>query len=333
MTQMNIRALLRGCQVGQIQTIGVMQMIPLLSDEIDDRFASPYSLRIRTTAYGSMCFTQTTTEPYHLIPTHVTYLSRQKAQDHALMQAKFLKGAEQTFNDAACVQQSQCGYLDTDGSEMTLLPLCLRERALSMRDDQNFGKLWNAIGDLRGQMGQGPQGNLVEFTRRFKQVLDQFVAEFERDEHQIGAIILVNGSVVGVERCPNYEYFKDMWEPLIRGCYAAEAVRQIKTGINSGPRTHPLRVATDLKDLRLALQEAHKQEEEEAKLIVRELLNDPFEAHQEDLWDQLALSTISNAQFTGQVVQESEVVHYVSITVRSTWNQDQKWRQREAFDI
>ena len=66
----------------------------------------------------------------------------------------------------------------------------------------------------------------------------------------------------------------------------------------------------------------YEQEDAEAKLIVRELLDQPFE----DRFDQLALST-------GLVVQESAVVHYLSITVRSTCIQEQKWRQRDVFDI
>ena len=40
-TRIEVRDVLRGCEAGRLQSVGYMEVIPLVSDLNDDRFVSP----------------------------------------------------------------------------------------------------------------------------------------------------------------------------------------------------------------------------------------------------------------------------------------------------
>ena len=84
-----IANILRGCEAGMMQSVGVMQVIPLLSDMEDDRFVSPNQALVSTRGYGSLVF-ENPTDVLMLIPCHTGYVVKQAAQDHAMAQAAFV---------------------------------------------------------------------------------------------------------------------------------------------------------------------------------------------------------------------------------------------------
>jgi len=55
--------------------------------------------------------------------------------------------------------------------------------------------------------------------------LEEFAAEFEPVEGQIGAIIMFSGVPVGIEIMPSEGHWETYWKHLIRGCYGAEMLR------------------------------------------------------------------------------------------------------------
>lgn len=69
-----------------------------------------------------------------------------------------------------------------------------------MRKEQSYNKLWDSISAFNREMGVQVAGHLEFFLKHFCKELDEFVAEFECVPRQIGAIILVDDQVVGVER-------------------------------------------------------------------------------------------------------------------------------------
>lgn len=73
------------------------------------------------------------------------------------------------------------------------------------------------------------------FFGRFAQELDRFVAEFESLDGQVGAVVLADGRVLGVERTPTAAYWQTLWAPLLRGCYGAEVIRRQQTGAPARP--------------------------------------------------------------------------------------------------
>lgn len=339
---MTIRELLRGCEVGRIQTVGAMQVIPLVMEENlqDDRFANPDVVRVGTRDYGEMVFANPDKKPV-LLPTNVGYVVKQAAQDHAMTTAAIVSGkGRRTFDDAMCIQASQGGTITEGEHSLLILPLALRRPALEMRGRRGYNKLWGSIGTLLKDSGIGGDQNLVRYLRGYERQLDEFIAEFEIVDNQVGAIVLINGSVVGVERAPSSLYWKTIWEPLVRVCYGSAAIAASKVTQKTEDllKTRvPLKVVdlSDINSLCEALEQADSKQDDLAKQQVRELLEDNFSETQVDTKAKTSIKTLKNDQFFGQVAvdQSSEKVLYVSLVVNEGWDEKRGWRLAKSFDI
>ena len=332
----SIASLLRGCEVGRMQTVGVMQVIPLISDIEDDRFVSAAEGMAGTKTYGHMVFENPSTKTM-IVPSNAAYMVKQAAQDHAMWGAGLVKGkGKGEFTRTMCIQQTQPGAITIGKHKLAILPMSLREKAFEKRDGTHFGKLWEDIARF-GQESGAPMrsGTMVDFMNRFQKELDQFVAEFEVVPKQVGAIILIGGRVMGVERSPSHAFFKSIWEALIRECYGSESIRQVAQGWAKSPRVTPVRSSSNLIDLREALKEARQKDEEIAKERIREMIDDPFTLSDQENQAPFVLHTVNNPQFLGQVVREGELVLYASLITKGAWASEAntKWREAKAFRL
>ena len=112
--QIDVREVLRGCQAGRLQRVGYMQVIPLFSDLIDDRFVSPAQCNaaVHTTNYGTLGF-RNTSDSVMIVPCHAGYVVEQRAQDHAMAHAGVVAAAgERRYDTAMCIQASQGGFIE-----------------------------------------------------------------------------------------------------------------------------------------------------------------------------------------------------------------------------
>ena len=336
MTEITIQDALRGCTTGRKQTSGIMQVIPLVSDLECDAFAVPSEVLISTTHYGKMSF-RNPTDRIVLVPANATYLTAKAAQDHAMSVAGFVPGRKaKTYSNAMCVEQTQGGYIPEGQYRLSILPMSLREDALAKRQVESYGKLWESITRLKqeAKVTSGRRGgHLADFFAAFDRQLDQFVAEFERVPGMVGAVILIGGRVIGIERAPSRAYWDDVWEPLVRTCYAAEAIRQVQMGKGVTPRTTQVRAARDLDDLAAALAEAREADDAEVRTTVRSLVQDAFEVATEESQGPFSLAAIENPQFVGQIVREGPQVHYLSVISRRSFEKHAKWHTAREFAI
>jgi len=329
--------LLKGCEPGPMQSAGIMQIIPLLSDIEDHGIVSPVNARFRTEAYGTMIF-ENSSSCMMLIPCHTGYVVKQPAQDHAMGQAALVRSESVvSFDTAMCIQQTQPGFIAADNYAMMILPFVLREKALQLRKERSFSKLWNDILDFNRELGiDKSQAHLEYFFTAFERELNQFVAEFEWIPRQVGALILVNSVVAGIERSPSAEYFQSVWEPLIRECYgslALKAARKREASIPSSRVSLNLDSIESLNDLRKALGEAEEREAEIARKTIRELLDEPFYYEEEERLEKYTLETVSNSQFIGQLVRDGDRVCYLSLITRDEWRKKKEWDMAEPFAI
>jgi len=341
---LTIREILRGCEVGRIQTVGAMQIIPLTMEQSmqDDRFATPDIVRVGTSTYGTMNFTNPADKPV-LLPSHVGYIVKQAAQDHAMSTAGIVPAKrQQSWENAMCIQANQAGMISRGEHKMLILPLALRKPALENRKARNYSKLWNSIGSYNTSSGLGDSRNLVTYIQGYERQLDQFIAEFETVENQVGAIILINGDVVGCERAPSTEYWRSVWEPLVRVCYGSAAIaasRQAQKTETVLKTRVPLKVQdlSNLDDLCSALEHVEAEQEELARRQVRQLLDDQFQEDQEQRAGHARadIVTIRNDQFFGQVAtdQTSGQVLYASMVVSDGWDERKGWKLSKRFDI
>ena len=329
--------ILRGTTAGRMQSVGIMQVIPLISELQDERFVSPVDAKFSTSAYGAMVF-DNPSEAILLVPTHAGYVLKQHVQDHAMSHAGIVQPRrKRTFDTAICLQETQAGLVPPGKYEMMILPFSLRETALHKRQEKKYNKLWDVIRKFNAKFGLAATGHLDIFLEHFKKELDEFVAEFECVPKQVGAIILINGEVVGIERTPSQEYWKSIWSALIRECYGSLAIQIAQ---KKGEDIFPLRTRValgenikSLEELFEAIEKARQEEETIAKAIVRELLEESFYVEKEQQEQGLMVETLSSDRFLGQIIRDYERVVYSSLVVSNKWIKRREWSEARPFEI
>ena len=338
-SKMKLAEILKGCMPGKIQSVGVMQVIPLVSEISDESFVSPnQSAKVSTSDYGTLVF-QNQKEATMIIPPQAGYVVKQSAQDHALPHVGVVEGKKTaSFDSAMCIQSSQGGTIGGGEHNMLILPFPLREKAHKTRNNRGYDRLWKDIRALNTRAGVSAggssQAHLEYFLNAFKEQLDQFVAEFEPVDKQVGAIILINGRVVGVERTPSYTYWTSIWAALIRECYGSLAIIEANDYNNKVPPTRvPLRKATSVSDLKAALKEASDEEYARVKKIVNDIADIDMGQKVDNTVGEVDIEELSSKRFVGQIVRKGETVVYASLVATKEWRDNEEWNEAESFSM
>jgi len=334
-----IQAVMRGLRPGQAQTVGNMTVIPLLSDITDDTIASPEVLELETRDYGTIVAFNTGTDSESGLtfsPLGNVVLTSRAAQNHVAPSIRIVKKGKKTvIKNAACVQETQGGLVQKGRYRIMLLPLALREDAINTRKVRSYDKLWDAIRVFNKSLGLNSIGHLEYFLTRFQKEMDEFIAQFEIVPQQVGAIILIDGAVVGIERFPNYHFFKKMWEPLIRECYGSESIRVAREkGLRIPAGRIPLetRGVKSLPDIRASLLKAKVAEEKKIKRIVNGFIKAKFDVEVEEKTGGFTVETLSNPEFKGQSVRKKEIPLMFSFVKTGDWMADPNHARFAASD-
>lgn len=221
----------KGLSLGKIQNVDEMTVIPIFGPAMQV-VSPPRALKFEgTTGYGNMVFRNESDDLPALVPANVSIMSKQAAQDHAMSGSDLVEPLRVTsFTNACCVERSQGGYLgDHSLEESNILPLGLRRTLLNwpLREQKQYSKLWPAISEWLPDKGRA---HLRDFYDKYDKELNEFVAEFEPENNQIGAFIFFKSRIAGLEIFPTPEHWDMWWKPLIRGCYGAELIRLLKSG-------------------------------------------------------------------------------------------------------
>ncbi len=341
MTDITISKLLAGCTPGRMQSVGYMQIVPLLSNIVDNDIVSPIGVvEASTSNYGTLNVTNKS-KSYTIFPSGGAVISKQSVQNHASPKGIFIKpNVKVTTNQAACIQENQGGAMRPETTfHMSILPWAMREYALDKKDSSEYNKIWPAIREFNQHLGLMNKGHLEFFLDSFKDQLDTFIAEFEIVPNMVGAIIFLDGDIIGIERSPNYEYWKSMWEPLIRESYGSEALRYAKLKKSPPPKMRiPLASARikSVKDILPELQKVQRQEEARVKKIIKSFIKTKFVRTVEQRGDSISMETIKNRQFIGQVLCREGGFPYVSLVTTNKWQQNPNaadWSEAADFTM
>jgi len=224
-------------EFGKRTKVDQMTVIPIIGDDLTDEVARPEYLAFEgNDSYGDMNFINRDENYEAIVPSNLMVISEESAQDHALSGIEVVPGGQTVKNNyACCIQESQGGQLTREGMhEYNVLPLSLRKHCLSksFRSNTGYDKLWpeikNFLSGVPGVTDQN-QGHLENFFRPFAKKLSDMISEFEPIDNQLGAIIMFNDEIVGVEVMPTEAHWSRHWEWVIRGCYAAELLKLQKT--------------------------------------------------------------------------------------------------------
>ena len=81
------------------------------------------------------------------------------------------------------------------------------------------------------------------------------------------------------------------------------------------------------------MRSTEKAEDEAARAKVRSLLAEPFDVDRDEKVGGIALDTLRNTQFAGQIARDGERVLYASLIANKTWLRNAGWREAPAFSI
>ncbi len=309
-------------RVGAAQRSGPMAVIPLVGtdekgEDVGTRFLPPLSaLKLSAVkGYGNMEL-EAAAEPegVAIVPMQMGYI-QDKRQNHALCASGFLgSGQKRMFSDANCVQQGQGGFLEGREQWFFVLPLALREKALSLRGTVNYGKLWEPIAKLNARFGHHSKGHLEQIVVGERSYFTQYASRFERLPGQTGALFFLDGELAGVELAPTAEYFAEVWMPLVCFCYGTEALFRETRRSEKPKKAVPL-AAKSLGALRDELQ-ARRDVEQERLLDAAQVSEKVTRKEEEQRLD-LKLVTVESRSFVGQIVESNEGLVYASIGART----------------
>lgn len=327
---MKLQEILEGKKAGKMQKVGIMQIIPLFyqsEDLINWGIATPgQSLKMGTSHYGSMDFENTDAEKLTIIPSHYGVITKQAAQDHAMAKTGLVPPQSTVrYDDAFCIEQTQGGHIQSGQYDFLVLPYTLRTKALAKKGIQDYSRLWSDITAFNQETGinRGSGGHLTYFFDKYKDELGEFIAQFENLPNQIGAVILIDGRVVGVEVAPNPDYWADVWQPLIRSCYGSETVRRLikekdKLSTKNKISDSAITQAPSLDELEEAVIKFEANEKSKAESIISAIMEQNLKTKVDhggvrannkkyDVLD------VHNSSYAGQIVKEDDFVVYASI--------------------
>lgn len=328
---MALSEFLNGLTPGQIQSVGNMSVIPLVSHEEYTKVGSVDDVVLeRDTNYSSLHLA-TKADYVTIVPNGMAFITKQNAQDRAVPSAHLLtKGGRGREVPAFCVQSTQNGYMrksDTD-HKVHLLPQSLRYKAFRKRTNRGghyYANLWEDLERFNTSMGVG--GNyLITFLNKYAEQLDQFVAEFELVDNQRGAIVLINDQVAGVEISPNHAAFRDVWKPMIRDCYGAESAFAAKQA--KPHESAMIRDVESLDELVSAVSDAQASELQHAKSIVGNILSQAETTTVAEQAGNLELLAVDTEHYEGQAARTRDENEWVYVSLMSkpvknrkfTWN-------------
>ncbi|MEU6040259.1 DUF6569 family protein [Actinomadura sp. NPDC047616] len=306
---------LAGHRLGTPQRAGALTMVPISGPAYPGIVPPRRGLKLaRVDGYGRVELHNGAADGVAIVPLHIGYI-QDAAQNHALCRSAFIAaGQSLMFEDAACVQASQGGYLTERDQWFFVLPVELRARALQRRGVHDFSKLWDDIAALNRGYGLPARGHLEQILSRKRPVLTQFQSRLELQPGQLGALFFVDGRLAGLELAPDPGYFADVWTALVCFAYGVAAwhaeQRHAEAGPPSEARPFP---ATCLPELRAALDRDRAARIAQVAGWLADVPTGPVELTEEERYLGLRLSTVTGAHLAGQVVTDGDRAVYASL--------------------
>jgi len=310
--------LLHGLRPGPVQTWAGLEVLSLFPVAPADRQQFVAPLRhlklagVRT--YGTVQVHSEAERGLLVAPMHIGFFQR-GAQNHATSRTLILEAGETLVaDDCFCIQQAQGGYLQEAEQRFLMLPLGLRRRALEVRGQQGFGRLWDHIDQFTRQHGVARGGHLERFLRPYFRRLQPFRHGLETMPGQVGAAYFIAGRLAGVEAAPNPAYWQDLAPILAIYGYAPAAVRAQERGLVEARRPLPLDGLTDLDDLAGRLAAArHRQQDQLAGQVRQEIEPVGRDWPTDEVRHGLRVQTLLAERWAGQSVREKDGLVYLSL--------------------
>ena len=322
---MQIQELLRGYVVDKsnIQSVGNMTVIPITSDTEFTNVADLNDVKLkRDVTYNTLEFSNQSGQVGIVLQGWTIIEPNQKAQDRTVPHAQLIRAANSKAVPANCVQRTQGELFDVgklNQDKFMVLPPSLRGIALrkSSYTSSNVGDLWEDLGRWITGVDCNTNG-LQIFYSQFEDKLEQFVAQFEPVEKQLGAIVLINGQIVAIDILPKYSNWKQCWRALIRDSYGAEAVRMATNegSHDMSPKFDTTKI-NSIDDLINVYETAKSSFYNEIQRLVGESIQLSLLYKELERMSELTMLKFENEQFVGQGVLHGSN-HFIYLSLLST---------------
>jgi hypothetical protein len=320
-----------------VQSIMNMQVVCLTTDKeysLDERFANPLTALVAgNNSYGQISFSNKENKEV-IVPTQMAVITKQSAQNHGMTKAGYLaQKANVIYNDAGCVQGSQCGTF-RGTQEFRMIPVTMREMVFdTVGQPHNLSRIYPAIEKLGRDTQSGTGKYLDVYFSKYDKKLEQFIAHFERPRNLIGIIVLIDGEIVAIDKFPSFTYAEQVWDLMIRDCYGSLAIiselKNSKTMQNFTETYNDLKKSHQENVIDL-LERAMKKTKQDMTASVhekiQELLTLTFDATLDHEGNPSAASKapksymLKTEGYIGQVITENEFNHMVSIVKRERFD-------------
>lgn len=333
---MNISTILKGCRPGKMQSVGVMQVIPLIMEREDQDFEylpPDNNIFVSTTDYGVVRFDRENSDYTVVVPPGSSFLTKKKSQDHAVCNYGVIDKDSYIDPTAACIEQEQGGYLELEQVKIRMIPYAIRENMFENAKGKSCSKIWDAIEAFNKSNGINDRRSHMSFYYdSFDKELETFVAEFENVENQVGAIVLINDKVAGIEKTPNSVYWDSIWESLIRDCYGSLALQNKNKKPSSREKIEKI---SSLSNLVEAIKKVNKKEYDNVKEIVNMITSQEVDEKEFRKFSKLKTFRIgeNTNTFKGEIIKESKNIIFATIVATDVFRKDQKFLQKSEFEM
>ena len=318
---MKVKELLGNVKVSKgVQNAGNQIVIPLIAEEELTDVSSDMLVEIaHDTDYAKLSLQNKDEGKPVIIPQGTAFISKKAGQDRATLKVNVVDCQKYKTVDVACIQSSESSHFEKGMDEFTFIPTSIREKAMEKHKDgpghSNYSMLWDDISSYMKKLGmEGQRSHIHDFYDYFKKELDEFIAPFEKVSNQVGAIILINNKVVGIELYPNYGSWSKVWRKLIRDSYGAEAVGLIKQKKTVGFKPYiEADNITTIADLKAEVDNVKKVSMEFIMEKVNPILEKTVESEQTSVSVNFKINTLKVSGFVGQSVEKDGKLYYLSL--------------------
>lgn len=353
---MRLTELLRGYvpDINQVQMAGNMIVVPVVStqeftsENVDD--VSSVKLD-HDQDYGHMSFKN---EGYKIgiLMQGATIMTKQEAQDRTVPRAQLIGAKSKIGVDVYCVQPDQGGHINTerldkefqdDPIPYRMLPPALRASAFTTSHEStrhSYDSMWSSIEHYSsGFSGIRNRRSMKGVYGELDTQLEEFVAQFEPVDQQMGAIVFINGRLVAVDLMPTYKSWSMMWRTLIRDSYGMEALRSLQHD-GAGAQIWDIQVNMEaINDIESLVTEITNSRTGFVEAI-RKIWNE----HDEDIntsrtqslpagGTPVEMHNLDSNRFMGQAVMHDAHCVYLSLLPKGSTREDQpRFRQRTYND-
>ena len=313
---MKIIELLKELKFGKPQAAGNMIVVPLTSKKENKDVSEDMIFFVsRDDDYSNLTLRNDGDRPV-IVPQGTSYITDQKAQDRCVLKGTILNPRQAKTVDVSCIESGQGGHISTGTDDYTFIAAAIRNSALNKSDtgSHSYEVLWEDVSEYKKKLNLDGRAHMTDFYKHFKKDLDEFVAQFETVENQLGAIVFINNEIVGIEVYPNYTAWRKVWRKLLRDSYGADAISMIKK--DKAAAYKPYMNIDNVDSIETMEAEAHKVMVKVIEFVKAK--TDPFVAEeitcsQPEIIDDMEISKFRGpTSFQGQVMTKSGELIYLT---------------------